>query len=209
MPGVKELRQLRLKAEATNGTGVSPRFLWRGPVEGIDDQREVSIAEENVGIFGGTDRSYTAKLMAELPIPETEATYEQLPDLFLMCGFGTSGGGNRAGSAQGASGSTVVFTLPIPASTTPITYSCTAEVGDDNPTGANHNAEDLDVRGRRGNEGRGHAVRPERHAHKRDGQLQRRRAGHARNRRRDIKRQRDGVPVSHEYRVLRQQGYTR
>jgi len=141
MPGVKELRQMRLKAETSPGSQSSPRFLWRGPVEGIDDQREVTIAEENVGIFGGTDRSYTAKLMAELPIPETEATYEQLPDLFMMCGFGTSGGGNRAGSAQGASGSTVVFTLPIPASTTPITYSCTAEVGDDNPTGANHNAE--------------------------------------------------------------------
>ena len=141
MPGVKELRSLRLKRETTNGTGVAPRFLWRGPVEGIDDQREVSIAEENVGIFGGTDRSYTAKLMAELAIAETQATYEQLPDLFIMCGFGTSGGGNIAGSAQGASGSTVVFTLPIPASVAPITYSYTAEVGDADTTATNQNAE--------------------------------------------------------------------
>lgn len=139
MPGVKELRSLRLKAEATPGTPVAPRFLWRGPVEGIDDQRELDTVEEQVGIYGGTDRSYIPKLMAELPIPETEATYEQLPDLFMMCGFGTSGGGNRAGSAQGASGSTVVFTLPIPASTAPVTYSYTAEVGD--ASGANNNAE--------------------------------------------------------------------
>lgn len=139
MPGVKELRSLRLKAETTPGTPVVPRFLWRGPVEGIDDQREISTAAENVGIFGGTDRSYTAKLMAELPLPETEATYEQIPDILMMCGFGTSGGGNRAGSAQGVSGSSVIFTLVVPAATAPVTYSYTAEVGD--ASGANNNAE--------------------------------------------------------------------
>lgn len=142
MPGVKELRSLRLKAEDTPGTGVVPRFLWRGVVEGIDDQREITIAEEQIGIFGGSDRSYTAKLMAELPIPETEATYQQLPDLMLMCGFGTSGGGNRAGSAQGASGSTVIFRHSIPASAMPVTYSYTAEVGDLNDGGTN-NAEQM------------------------------------------------------------------
>ena len=142
MPGVKELRSLRLKAEDTNGSTVVPRFLWRGLVEGIDDQREITVAEENIGIFGGADRTYTPKLMAELPLAETEATYEQLPDLFQMCGFGTSGGGNRAGSAQGASGSSVIFTLPIPTATMPITYSYTAEVGDlREGAGANNNAE--------------------------------------------------------------------
>lgn len=139
MPGVKELRSLRLKAEDTPGTTVAPRFLWRGVVEGIDDKREVTIAEENIGIFGGSDRSYTPKLIAELAIPKTEATYEQLADLFLMCGFGTSGGGNRAGSAQGASGSSVIHRLIVPGATTPITYSYTAEVGD--LDGANNNAE--------------------------------------------------------------------
>lgn len=139
MPGVKELRSLRLRAEATPGAQATPRYLWRGPVEGIDDQREIVTAEENVGIFGGTDRSYTPKLFAELPLAETEVTYEQIADIFQMCGFGTSGGGNRAGSAQGASGSTVIFTLPIPTSTSPITYSYTAEVGDQ--SGANNNAE--------------------------------------------------------------------
>jgi hypothetical protein len=131
--GRKELRSLRLKAETTNGTPVQPRYVWRGPVDGIDDQREVVNPEEQVGIFGGTDRSYIPKLMAELPIPETEATFEQIADLLQMCGFGTSGGGDRAGSAQGASGSTAVFTLPIPVSSGPITYSYTAEVGDDAP----------------------------------------------------------------------------
>lgn len=142
MPGVKELRSLRLKAEDTNGTPVSPRFLWRGPVEGIDDQREITTAAENVGIFGGTDRSYVPKLFAELPLAETEVTYEQIADICQMLGFGTSGGGNRAGSAQGASGSTVVFTMPIPTGVMALTRSYTAEVGNMfETTGANNNAE--------------------------------------------------------------------
>jgi len=128
-PGRKELRSLRLKAETTNGVVVSPRFLWRGPVEGIDDKREVKHVDMQVGIFGGTDDIYIPKLLAELQIPTTEATFEQIPDLFLMAGFGTSGG-NRAGSAQGASGSSTIFTLIAPTTTVPITYSCTAEVGD-------------------------------------------------------------------------------
>jgi hypothetical protein len=133
-PGRKELRSLRLKAEATNGVKVAPRFLWRGPVEGIEDQREVKHPEMQVGIFGGTDDIYIPKLLAALEFPSTEATFEQLPDLFLMAGFGTSGG-NRAGSAQGASGSTTIFTLIPPTTNVPPTYSCTAEVGDSEPGG--------------------------------------------------------------------------
>ncbi len=128
-PGRKELRSLRLKAEVTPGTRSSPRFLWRGPVEGIDDQREVKHVEMQVGIFGMTDDIYVPKLAATLAFPSTEATFEQIPDLFLMAGFGTSGG-NRAGSAQGASGSSVIFTLIPPSVNIPPTYSCTAEVGD-------------------------------------------------------------------------------
>lgn len=129
-PGREELRSLRLKAEVTNGTKVAPRFLWRGPIEGIDDKREVKHVDMNVGIFGGTDDIYIPKLAAELAFASTEATFEQIPDLFLMAGFGTSGGGNRAGSAQGASGSSVIFTLIPPTNLIPPTYSCTAEVGD-------------------------------------------------------------------------------
>lgn len=128
-PGRKELRSLRLKAETTNGTPSSPRFLWRGPVEGIDDKREVKHVEMQVGIFGGTDDIYIPKLAAELEFASTEATFEQIPDLFLMAGFGTSGG-NRAGSAQGVSGSSAIFTLIAPSNLIPPTYSCTAEVGD-------------------------------------------------------------------------------
>ncbi len=128
-PGRKELRSLRLKAEITNGVSVAPRYLWRGPIEGINDTREVKHVEANIGIFGGPDDIYVPMLAAELEFASTEATFEQIPDLFLMNGWGTSGG-NRAGSAQGASGSSVIFTLIAPTSNIPPTYSCTAEVGD-------------------------------------------------------------------------------
>lgn len=141
-PGRKEQRSLRIRAEITPGTPTAPRFLFRGLVDGIDDQRDPVIREEQIGIFGGSDDSYIPKLMAELPIPETEATFEQLPSFLMMCGLGTSGGGNRAGSAQGASGSSVVFTLPVPARTAPVTYSYTCETGDsEDPGGANGWAE--------------------------------------------------------------------
>lgn len=133
-PGRKEIRSLRLKAEATNGVVVSPRFIWRGPIEGIDDKREVKHPAMQVGIFGGTDDVYIPKIAAELAFSSTELTYEQSPDLFLMNGWGTIGG-NRAGSAQGASGSSVIFTLVAPTTTVPPTYSCTAEVGDSEPGG--------------------------------------------------------------------------
>ncbi|HEX6293370.1 MAG TPA: hypothetical protein VFZ66_29585 [Herpetosiphonaceae bacterium] len=129
-PGRKELRSLRLKAEDTNGVAVAPRFLWRGVADMPDDQRELVMVEEQVGIFGGTDRTYIPKLMAELKLPSNPATFEQLPDLLMMHGLGTSGGGNRAGSAQGASGSAVVFTLPIPSDTAPYTQSYTLEGGE-------------------------------------------------------------------------------
>jgi hypothetical protein len=130
MPGRRELRSIRLKSENTNGVASSPRFLFRGNGDLIDDKRELKRAEEQIGIFGGSDRTYIPKLMAELQLASTEATFEQLSDLFLMAGIGTTGGGNRAGSAQGASGSSVIFQLAVPAFTAPVTYSYTAEAGD-------------------------------------------------------------------------------
>lgn len=134
MPGRKELRNIRFKSETTNGVIASPRFIYRGNGEMIEDTREVKNVEMQVGIFGGTDETYIPKLMANMDLAEVEATFEQTSDLLLMNGFGTSGG-NLAGSAQGASGSTVVFTLIPPSSLVFPTYSYTTEAG--NGTAAN------------------------------------------------------------------------
>jgi len=123
--GRKELRSVRLRLEATPGTQVAPRFIWRGMAKMFDDRREVTNVEELVGVFGGTDRSYIAKLMGAITLGETEATFEQLPVIFAAAGFGSAGG-----SAHGASGSAVSFYFPLPASTVWPQQSFTVEAGE-------------------------------------------------------------------------------
>jgi hypothetical protein len=123
--GRKELRSARLRLEATPGTAVVPRYIFRGEFEMPSDEREVVNAPELVGIFGGTDRSYIPKLMGGITLGEAELTFEQAPLLFAAAGFGSAGG-----SLQGASGSTGVFLFPIPVGTAPTTQSFTIEAGD-------------------------------------------------------------------------------
>ncbi|MGW8250654.1 MAG: hypothetical protein ACWGO1_08425 [Anaerolineales bacterium] len=48
----------------------------------IKDNREVIFPQEDVGILGGTDRSYIARQWSELAMPAVEATFEQLPYIF-------------------------------------------------------------------------------------------------------------------------------
>ena len=123
--GRKELRKVQIALETTPGTPVSPRFIWRGMADMPEDQREVTQVEELVGIFGGTDRSYIAKLAGAITLGETEATFEQLPILFAAAGFGSAGG-----SAQGVNGSAVAFEFDIPTGTIYPRQAFTIEAGD-------------------------------------------------------------------------------
>lgn len=126
--GRKTLRSIRLRREAANGQRATPRYLWRGNGELIADEREIVNPEEQVGISGGTDRTYIPKLAAGLELAETEATYEQIQDLFIMAGLGTIT--PVQGSALGASGSAVISYLNVPTTTFPQTHSYTVEAGD-------------------------------------------------------------------------------
>lgn len=126
--GRKTLRSIRFRRETGNGVRATPRYLWRGVGDLIKDEREVVNPEEQVGISGGTDRTYIPKLAASLELAETEATYEQIADLFTIAGLGTMTA--VQGSAQGASGSAVLFMLSVPTTVFPQTYSFTAEAGD-------------------------------------------------------------------------------
>lgn len=128
MPGRKELRSIRLRREATSGTRETPRYLWRGNGDMLKDSREVTPVEEQVGIFGGTDRTYIAKMLGELSMASTPATYEQLSDLFLAAGC-TEASGNPQGSRYGA-GPTMVFSLIIPGTSAPTVSSYTIEAGE-------------------------------------------------------------------------------
>ena len=135
MAGRKTLRSIRLAREATNGTRVTQRYLWRGNGDWVVDEREVTKVEELVGISGGTDRTYIAKLAASVEIAETEATYKQLPALFYGMGLTPRTGYNTFGTRvpamnTGASGSIWRYGLNIPSTVFPTNYSYTVESGD-------------------------------------------------------------------------------
>lgn len=120
--------------EATNGTRVTPRYLWRGVGDWVVDEREVTKVEELVGISGGTDRTYIAKLKASMEIAETEATYKQLPALFYGLGLVARDGfgafGTLTPSVYSNTGSIWRYGLNIPSTVFSTTPSYTIESGD-------------------------------------------------------------------------------
>ena len=83
--GIKALRRLMMGAEDSNaqGTRVAPTTYWRG-IGTIQENREVIFPNEDVGIFAGVDRNYTARAESILQLENTEATFEQLPYIFEM-----------------------------------------------------------------------------------------------------------------------------
>ena len=125
--GRKTLRSIRMRREATNGTRVTPHYLWRGVGDWIVDEREVVRVEEMVGISGGTDRTYVPKLSASIELAETEATYSQLPPLFLALGLGTGGGFAYPGNFAGGSWS---YGYDVPSTVFQPSISFTVESGD-------------------------------------------------------------------------------
>lgn len=79
--GIKALRQIQMSRETTQGTPTSDFAVWRG-IGTLQDSRESVFPEEDIGIFGGTDRQYFPKLSATLEMDDIEATFEQLPHIF-------------------------------------------------------------------------------------------------------------------------------
>jgi hypothetical protein len=77
MPGITALRKVQIGTMALNGTTDIPTFMWTGTGV-IDDIREVVFPEENVGIIGGSGRSYTSKTGAEITLEEA-CSFEELP----------------------------------------------------------------------------------------------------------------------------------
>jgi hypothetical protein len=129
--GRKELRSIRLRKETTPGTRATPRFLWRGVGDMLEDQREVVNVEEQIGIFNGSDRSYISKLAGGLSIAETEMTFEQPMDLFYMAGFGTTSTAPYQGTVLGGGTFTSVLMEAVaPTSQTFPLASYTVEAGD-------------------------------------------------------------------------------
>lgn len=80
MPGVRALQRVQISQMALNGTTDIATTYYMG-MGVLDDIREVVFPYDNVGIIGGTGRSYTAKTGGEITL-EGDATFEQIPYLF-------------------------------------------------------------------------------------------------------------------------------
>lgn len=76
MPGITALRRIQIGQMPLNGTTDIPTTYWTGTGV-LEDTREVVFPEDNVGIIGGVNRSYTAKLGGEITL-ENAAAFEQL-----------------------------------------------------------------------------------------------------------------------------------
>jgi len=79
--GIKSLRQIQMSRESAIRTPTTDYTVWRGTGT-LQDQRVVVFPDEDVGIFGGTDRQYVPQKMGELVMEDTPATYEQIGHIF-------------------------------------------------------------------------------------------------------------------------------
>jgi hypothetical protein len=81
--GIKALRQIQMsrEASASQGSPTTDFTVWRGTGT-LEDLRETTFPEEDIGKFGGVDRTYSPKTGGQLVLDETPATFEQLPHIF-------------------------------------------------------------------------------------------------------------------------------
>jgi hypothetical protein len=122
--GRRKLRYIRFGKEVTPGTSVTTTTYWRGAGTIQDDTEVTEVEEEDIGIIGGTDRSYIGSKAASLALDKIPATFEQLQYLFAM-GFG----GPTTGSADGV-GTDKIYTTTIPSTSLPTAAPYTVIGGD-------------------------------------------------------------------------------
>jgi hypothetical protein len=124
MAGIRALRKIQLGLETTAGTAVAATALWRG-VGVLEDRREVTFVNEDIGYISGVDRTYTGKLLAALAMDAVPATFEQLPYL-LAAGVKDV----VTGAADGL-GSDKIYSYPFPTTAKNTIKTYTIEGGDD------------------------------------------------------------------------------
>ncbi len=121
---VKALRKTQLGKESTGGTAVAATAVWRGPANGIQDDREVTFVEEDVGFIGGVDRTHIAQLLASLSLESTPVTYQQIGYVLNAGVVGV------AGVADGV-GTDFIYTHAVATTAQKTPFFYTIETGDD------------------------------------------------------------------------------
>lgn len=123
MAGIKQLRQIQLGRETTAGTATTATTRWRG-LGALEDLREVTFPEEFIGVIGGGDRSYIAKVEGSLTMDDADCTFEQLPHILI------AGIANTTTGTQDGTGSGYIYTYNIAHSTAPTIQTYTVRAGD-------------------------------------------------------------------------------
>jgi len=122
MAGIRAFRKLQLGRETTAGTITTATTIWRG-VGTIEDQRELTVVEEDTGFFSGGDRVYISKLLGALSMDDTPATFEQLPYILEAGVKAVQTGASGGGSAK-------LYTYTFPTTTPNTLANYTIEGGD-------------------------------------------------------------------------------
>ncbi len=121
--GVKNLRKIQLGREATPGTAVPATTIWRGLAVPIKDDRINVRPNENIGLSSPTTRQYTPGLLASLPFPITEATFQNIQHVM-------EGGVKTVTPVADGAGSGFINAYPLPSGDSNTTKPYTIESGD-------------------------------------------------------------------------------
>lgn len=121
--GIKRLRKIQLGDESTAGTAVAADTVWRGEGAGPEILDDIQFVNEDIGRFGGANRTVKLSVGAQLPLAATPLTFEQFP---LLCQMGVEA--QQTGVADGG-GSGLVYTFDFPLTSANTMRTYTAEAG--------------------------------------------------------------------------------
>ncbi len=100
MAGSKWAHRIYLGRESTPGTPVAATTIWRGVGGNLQDTREITVVDEQIGVLVKSNRSYLSRLGGSLDMAATPATFEQILHI-LEAGIKTIGTGAADGAGTG------------------------------------------------------------------------------------------------------------
>lgn len=121
--GIKALRKVQLGGESVIGTAVAPTVIWRGTGGMPKSDLTIQTPEEDVGIYGGTNRHFVSKIQGSFILDEVPATFEQLP-LLLEAGI------KAATPAADGPGDGFIRIYPMPTTAQQVIKTFSVEAGD-------------------------------------------------------------------------------
>lgn len=120
--GIKQLRKIQLGDEGTPGSAVAADTIWRGIGAGPEILDDIQPVEEDIGRFGGENRTMKLSTGAQITLAATPLTFKHFA---LLCQMGVEA--QQTGVADGAgSGRIYTFDFPLTSANTMRTYTVEA-----------------------------------------------------------------------------------